>query len=200
MWDRYVDGLIAKQIKPDYKILDSGMGIGLLGFTTKLIHYNTPFILHGCDIWENGMNIARNMGNAYDKIFTIDIGKKILPYPDKYFNLGIMRGVLAHLSREDGQFAVKELQRISRKQILTFPTTMTHQHDKSLMNDPDVEPLTHKSNWKWNDFKGYNLRGFYLKGRHKQTTLDTWMYPLLYTLTATNKWFCRFTQYVVAWN
>jgi len=200
MWERFVDGLIAKQKQPGYIILDAGMGIGLLGFTTKLLHYEKAFHLHGCDVWKEGIKVAQDMGNAYDKIFNHDVQKERLPYSDDYFDLAVMRGVLAHLTDEGGRFAIKELQRVSKKQIFTFPTTMTHQHDKSLMNDPDVEPLSHKSNWKWSDFKEYNLRGFYLKGRQKQTLFDTWMYPLLYTLTGIDKRFCRFTQYVVAWN
>ena len=200
MWDRFVDGLIAKQIDSGYSVLDAGMGIGLLGYTTKLLHYKKEFLLHGCDVWQDGMSVAEQMGNAYNKIFTHDLEKKELPYSDNYFDLAIMRGVLAHLTDDGGKFAVKELQRVSKKQILTFPTTMTHQHDTSLMNDPNIKPLTHKSNWQWSDFKDYNLRGFYLKGRTKQTLFDTWTYPLIYSLTSMNKRFCRFTQYIVAWN
>ena len=201
MWERFIDGLIAKQIDSGYSILDAGMGIGLLGYTTKLLHYNKAFSLTGIDVWEEGMNVARDMGNAYDHILTHDLEKeKFTQYDDNHFDLGVMRGVLAHLTDDGGKFAVKELQRVSKRQILTFPTTMTHQHGKSLMNDPDIEPLAHKSNWQWSDFNDYNLRGFYLKGRTKQTLLDTWTYPLLYSLTAINKRFCSITQYVVAWN
>ena len=200
MWERFIDGLIAKQLDSGYAVLDAGMGIGLLGYTTKLLNYKKAFLLHGCDVWQDGMSVAKEMGNAYNKIFTHDLEIEELPYSDNYYDLAIMRGVLAHLTDEGGKFAVKEIQRVSKRQILTFPTTMTHQHDKSLMNDPDVKPLSHKSNWRWADFEEYNLRGFYLKGRHKQTLLDTWTYPLLYTLTAVNKRFCGLTQYVVAWN
>ena len=64
MWERFVDGLIAKQIQPGYTILDAGMGIGLLGFTTKLLHYEKAFHLYGCDVWKEGIKVAQDMGNA----------------------------------------------------------------------------------------------------------------------------------------
>ena len=200
MWDRFVDGLIAKQLDSGYAVLDAGMGIGMMGYKQKLLNYKKSFALTGCDIWEEGMNVAKEMGNAYDHIFTHDLEIEEFPYDDNHFDLAIMRGVLAHLTDEGGKFAVKEVQRVSKRQILTFPTTIAHQHDKSFQNDSDIESLSHKSNWQWSDFKDYNLRGFYLKGRAKQTLFDTWTYPLIYSLTAMNKRFCRFTQYVVAWN
>ena len=202
MWDRFVNGLIDRQLNNYHKtdnnirILDAGCGLGIFGITTRLRHYEKNLYIEGCDIHEPYLEITKKY-NIYDKVQTDDVAKMML-YTDKSFDLAIGIGVLTHLEKSEGIFFKSQLERIANHVILTGAQHHIHNHD-SLQNNPLIKPLEHKSTWSHKDFKGYNMRGFHRKGSSGGSLLDTWLYPSLYTLTAIHPGFTRLTQYLVAW-
>ena len=197
MWDRFTYSLMSKYVFPHARVFDAGMGIGLEGYHLRINHFDKELYIEGGDIHKPSLEIAKKIGNAYDKIDVLDV-RQPLPYQNNEFDLGLGIAVLAHLEKDEGLSFIKELSRISKHVIISAPTKSTHNH-VSINNDPDIEPLAHKSVWSHQDFPDYQIRGFYLQGRTKQTLLDTWLYPPLYTLSAINPWFTKFMQYLVIW-
>ena len=201
-WNRYVNHHLSEWIGKleSCTIVDAGMGFGRLGFALKLDHPQKDLEIFGYDCYQPALDYAKSLGNAYTKIENLDIGKERLPHDDKSVDIAIASGVLAHLHKEEGRHLMDELDRISKHHIVTAPTTL-HSHKKSLCNDPDIEPLAHKSLWTKNDFmeKKYIMRGFGLKGRESQTIFDSIIFPYIFILSAINPRFCSLAGTIVAW-
>tara|TARA_Y100000590_G_scaffold444418_1_gene575135 strand:+ start:5908 stop:6522 length:615 start_codon:yes stop_codon:yes gene_type:complete len=201
-WNRYVNHHLSEWIGKleSCTIVDAGMGFGRLGFAIKLDYPQKDLEIFGYDCYQPALDYAKSLGNAYTKIENLDIGKEKLPHDDKSVDIAIASGVLAHLHKEEGRHLMDELDRISKHHIVTAPTTL-HSHKKSLCNDPDIEPLAHKSLWTKNDFmeKKYMMRGFGLKGRESQTIFDSIIFPYIFILSAINPRFCSLAGTIVAW-
>jgi|TARA_B100001750_G_C15512228_1_gene604461 2-polyprenyl-3-methyl-5-hydroxy-6-metoxy-1,4-benzoquinol methylase len=202
LWNRYVNHHVNSWIDnlESCKIVDAGMGFGRLGFAIKLDHPHKAIEIYGYDSYQPALDYAKSLGYAYETMNKLDIGKSKLPHNDKSIDIGIASGVLAHLEKNEGNHLLSELERISKHHIVTAPTTL-HSHKKSLCNDPDIEPLRHKSSWIYKDFvtRGYNVRGFGIKGREKQTTFDSIITPYIFSLSAVNQRFCALAGTIVAW-
>ena len=211
MWDRFVNGLIDKQLKDHnsvsgnglhyYRILDAGCGLGINGITTRLRNPDKALHIEGCDIHEPYIEIAKKH-NIYDKVQCVDVSRMLLMpgllYKKQEFDLALGIGVLTHLEKSDGKLFKHQLESVAKHVILTGTQTHIHNH-KSLQNDPDIPELAHKSTWNYKDFEGYNIRGFHPRGSTGGSIIDTWLYPPLYTLTSIHPIFTKLTQYLVAW-
>ncbi|MBI2126637.1 MAG: class I SAM-dependent methyltransferase [Thaumarchaeota archaeon] len=156
------------------RIIDAGMGYGKWGYVLRLDYPQIDMEIIGLDIYEQAMEFARRLGNAYTKIIKMDLEKDKIGFTDKWANIGLCMGVLAHLTKAGGYHLLGELVRVCDKVVVTAPTTF-FQHTSQL-NDPYVEPLKHKSAWSEKDFKqlGFKVRGFGWRGRtEKHTYFDS---------------------------
>lgn len=173
---QYVKHHLARWIsgRKSVRILDAGMGYGRWGYNLRLDHPDVEMEIVGVDVYEPAMEFSRKLGNAYTKTVKFDLEEGIFDLPNKWANIGLSIGVLAHLSKDGGRHLLKELARVCEKIIVTAPTTF-FQHTSQL-NDPHIEPLRHKSSWSPKDFEdlGLQVRGFGWKGRtEKHTYFDS---------------------------
>ena len=201
--ENIVDRHIAKWLKDEskqYNIIDAGMGWGKVGFKLRGAYPEHNLRIYGYDVYEPAMNFASELGSAYFEIKKLDLGKGRFPHSDKEVDIGISLGVLAHLTKEEGFHLIEELNRVCKNFVVTAPTVF-FQH-KSHGNDPDLEPLRHKSWWSPQDFLRFHMhvRGWGIRGRtEKSTFLDTFFSPWTYALSAIHPRLSWFSGGLVAW-
>lgn|GEM_PF-1989665 len=181
-------------------IIDAGMGWGKVGYKLRGGYPEHKLKIYGYDVYEPAMKFAAELGNAYSEIRALDLGKVDFPHSDKVADVGISLGVLAHLTKEEGFHLLKELDRVCKHFIVTAPTVL-FQH-RSHGNDPNIEPLRHKSFWSAQDFmqSHMHVRGWGIRDRtEKSTFLDTFFSPWTYALSAIHPRLSWFSGGLVAW-
>lgn len=116
---RSVDRILAliRSEKDFQKMLDVGCGRG--GLTRYVSAVLGISEIHGIDIDEKRLDVARNRGIIVHKI---DVNTEMFPFPDQYFDLVTSFGVIEHLVYYDN--LIREAYRVLKKNgffILSMP-------------------------------------------------------------------------------
>jgi len=181
------------------KLLDAGCGKH--SFMSEVIK-SQRFDAIGLDIFEPNVEDAKR-NKVYQDVLVGDARK--LPFKDKEFDLSVSVEVLEHLSKEDGEKALAEFERVSRETVLiTTPVGKSVHH--ACYGNPYEE---HQYIWSLEELraKGFTIRG---KGIRGITVGDRWwlslprfMRPLQYTVYIIGTLFSYFipsiAESVVAW-
>lgn len=135
------EGLKAYTGKKFSRILDIGAGVGSFEDATKHFGYKTSAI-EGSDF---GYDECKRKGYDCEKMF-LKKGAK-LPYKDNSFSLVMMNQVIEHITKEDGEYYIKEIIRILEPggvALIKSPSRYT----RIWMTDPH-----HVHCWKPNELK-----------------------------------------------
>jgi SAM-dependent methyltransferase len=145
------------------KILD--IGCGRYSAVSQVIKTQSFYAI-GLDIFEPNVR-ASNRRGIYQGVICADV--RALPIKDKQFDLIILLEVLEHLDKEDGQKALRELERVSREAILLTTPIGTSPH-RDYYGNPHEE---HRYVWGLEELKasGFVIRG---KGIRGLTVGDRW--------------------------
>jgi SAM-dependent methyltransferase len=160
------------------KILD--IGCGRYSAVSQVIKTQSFYAI-GLDIFEPNVR-ASNRRGIYQGVICADV--RALPIKDKQFDLIILLEVLEHLDKEDGQKALRELERVSREAILLTTPIGTSPH-RDYYGNPYEE---HRYVWSLEELKasGFVVRG---KGIRGLTVGDRWW--------SSSTMFLRPLQYII---
>lgn len=150
---RYLD-LFEKLLQDCDTVLDLGCGQNSsLGMIKKKKKYTL-----GVDIFENYIEISKNkkIHDDYLLLDILEIDKKVNP---KSFDCVILIDVLEHLSKIDGIWIIKKMERIATKKIVIFTPNGFIPQEQYCENIYQ----THKSGWCVKDFikMGFNIYGIH---------------------------------------
>ncbi len=106
-------------------VIEVGCGTG--DILAYLSEHNFSSELYGVEISESGLQQVKEKNIASLKEVLLFDGYKI-PYPDNHFDLAICSHVLEHVEHE--RFFLRELQRISKYQIIEVPIDFSFFVDK----------------------------------------------------------------------
>ncbi len=154
-WGKVVKTFIQYyNLKDGDSILDIGCAKGYMLFDFKnemksLNTYGIDISSYAIENSENSIKPYLKVGNAID-----------LPYPNHYFDLVISINTIHNLDENDCAKAIKEINRVSKKNSFLTVDAYENDNQKSRMDDWNLTALTYKStkNWKKffdeNDYKG----------------------------------------------
>ena len=154
-WGKVVKTFIQYyNLKDGDSILDIGCAKGYMLFDFKnemksLNTYGIDISSYAIENSENSIKPYLKVGNAID-----------LPYPNHYFDLVISINTIHNLDENDCAKAIKEINRVSKKNSFITVDAYENDNQKSRMDDWNLTALTYKStkNWKKffdeNDYKG----------------------------------------------
>lgn len=139
--------------KQGQSILDLGCGGGA---PLRFINRHKQFYCVGVDIFQPWMNGAKRRERHNDYILC-DIRK--LPIKEKTFDIVLCIEVLEHLSKEDGQKLLADMERIARRQVIVTTPVGEFAHHPAADDNPYQE---HKSSWRPVELGryGYKVRGY----------------------------------------
>lgn len=134
-------------------LIDLGCGRGVVGALMRI--YRNPKRLVGIDVFRPYIDFCR-YHNFYDELYQYDLRNTPLPFNDKEFDVATCIEVIEHLPKNSGLRLLHELERISKKVILTTPNGYLLQ--KALDDNPFQK---HLSGWSAKDFikLGYEVKG-----------------------------------------
>lgn len=99
------------------KVIDIGCGDGK--YTFELWQKGHPAELIGIDPAEEAVKVAQKKYGTAGLSF-YDYNAYHIPYPDGYFDIAVVRGVIHHLDKPDQ--GVRECVRVAKKLVLTDPS------------------------------------------------------------------------------
>ena len=152
-WEKVAKKLIQHyQLKNDAKILDIGCGKGYLLF--DLMKLLPGLNLFGLDV--SGYAAKNSKAEIKEKI---TVGNATnLPYPDEYFDLVISINTLHCLEAQDLYKALKEMERVSKKDKYLCVESYRNESEKAnlLYWQVSCEAFNTPEEWKWwFDLTGY---------------------------------------------
>ncbi|SRR6266699_362021 len=128
--------------------LDVGCGRGIVG--TLLKTYREPGRMVGIDAFEPYLDFCRKIG-TYTQLFNRDLRLFPLPFDKNEFDLSVALEVIEHLPKTDGVHLLDELERVSRRVIVSTPNRYFVQSPY----DGNIHQR-HLSNWTVQDFRRRN--------------------------------------------
>lgn len=136
----------------DKVVLDVGCGRGLNGSIIRATRDWSGSTIIGMDINKGCLDFCREF-NIYDRLIQANLPK--LPFKDKSIDFLICTEVIEHLTKKDGKYLLKEIDRVCKQRaIVSTP---------NLFFDtlPDNDEDEHKSVWSSKDFKekGFDVYG-----------------------------------------
>jgi SAM-dependent methyltransferase len=132
-------------------ILDCGASYGKFAFLAKFSHIyslkpNRPEVV-ATELFLPYLKALRRWVE-----YPVRASCTYLPFCDGVFDLAFLCEVLEHLTKDDGNRALEEIRRVSRRQIITTPKKVHEQPEL------DGNPLqVHRSQWVKEDFKSFGL-------------------------------------------
>ena len=147
--------LLSPSIVPlDIKsVLDVGCGRGMLGCLLRI--YREPMRLVAVDSFRPYLDFVEKLG-IYDSVLQLDVSKSKLPFEEKEFDIVLCLEVIEHLKKEEGLRLLSELERVSRRVIVSTPGMFYNQplYDGNV----DQAHLSHYSVKEFED-RGYRVFG-----------------------------------------
>lgn len=144
-------------------MLDVGCGKGKWGFLARVnaqfLVKNAPKEIVGCDIFLPYLRECNNLAKVYDRLVLCDA--RFLPFRRKVFDIVLLAEVLEHLSKEDGEKALIESERVAEKRIIV--TTPQYPLSQTVLNGNVYQ--THISRYTAKELKkrGFNVYGIGLR-------------------------------------
>jgi len=133
--------------------LDVGCGRGLLGCLLRI--YREPTRLVAVDVFKPYLDFVKKLG-IYNSVLQLDVSKSKLPFEEKEFDIAFCLEVIEHLRKEEGLRLLNELERVSKRVIVTTPGIFFNQplYDANLNQ-------AHLSHYHVRDFenRGYRVYG-----------------------------------------
>ena len=143
-------------LKGGDKILDVGCGKGFMLF--DFYKYNPNFVLEGIDISEYAIDNAK----PEIKNFVKTGNAKNLHYDDNFFDLVISITTVHNLDIDECKLALKEIERVSKKNKFITVDAYSNQEEKKMMYEWNLTAKTilHTDEWK-KVFQDINYSGDY---------------------------------------
>lgn len=142
--------LIPRNVK---SVVDLGCGRGIVGALLKI--YREPTRTVGVDLFDPYLDFCKRNG-FYTEVVRHDLRITPLPFCENEFDLAVSLEVLEHLPMESGKKLLEELERISKRVILSTPQKFFPQptYDGNVYQQ-------HLSKWTFRDLmaRGYNVMG-----------------------------------------
>lgn len=134
-------------------VLDVGCGRGIVGALLKI--YRKPQRIVGVDIFGPYLDFCKETG-IYTQLIQHDLKLTPLAFGPSEFDLSVALEVLEHLPKPDGRNLLNELERVSKRVIVSTPNH--HVHQSSYDGDAHQQ---HLSRWTVTDFRkrGYSVIG-----------------------------------------
>lgn len=135
-------------------ILDSACGSGLWGFRLRTLEEGLFAYIVGLDMDKENLKLSRRF-RIYDEVVVGDV--RSLPFKEKAFDIVLACEVIEHLSRQDGEKMLDEIDRVQTSiSVVTTPN--------GFRPEP-YGPCPHISGWSVKDFKkrGYTVHGLGFK-------------------------------------
>ena len=134
-------------------ILDVGCGKGIVGALLRI--YREPERTVGLDAFEPYLEFCRKSG-SYDELIKHDLMEKSLPFDSDEFDMATALEVIEHLPKAEGIRMLEELERVSRRVVVSTPNRFFEQETYD-----DNRFQKHLSRWKVSDFvrRGYSVYG-----------------------------------------
>lgn len=134
---------------PDKTILDVACGFGDWGFLIR--SRKKCLSIAGLDIWRPHLYMLKNL-KIYDRLIQAKI--PFMPFKEKSFDISFACEILEHLSKEDGNKLLSELERVTKGFIIvSVPVNLPQ---KEAYGNPYEE---HVCEWSERDFsrQGYTV-------------------------------------------
>ena len=142
----YLNIIWRKLDKKAKTILDVGCGDGSL---MALLNYGRRFKVTGVDLYKPYLEKAKKT-KVYKKVVLEDVRK--LDFGDKSFDIVFCSQVIEHLTKEEGERLIENLEKIAKKQVIITTTVGFFPYDH--FEGKDGNPFqTHKSRWQPEEFK-----------------------------------------------
>ena len=142
----YLNIIWRKLDKKAKTILDVGCGDGSL---MALLNYGRRFKVTGVDLYKPYLEKAKKT-KVYKKVVLEDVRK--LDFGDKSFDIVFCSQVIEHLTKEEGERLIENLEKIAKKQVIITTTVGFFPYDP--FEGKDENPFqTHKSRWQPEEFK-----------------------------------------------
>jgi SAM-dependent methyltransferase len=134
-------------------VLDVGCGRGMLGCLLRI--YREPTRLIAVDVFRPYLDFVEKLG-VYDSVLQLDVSKSKLPFEEKEFDIVLCLEVIEHLKKEDGLRLLSELERVSKRVIVSTPGMFYNQP----LYDGNVNQA-HLSHYPVKEFeaRGYRVYG-----------------------------------------
>jgi SAM-dependent methyltransferase len=164
LWDcvpeiTWVDEFFPILLSPSFvpldikSVLDVGCGRGMLGCLLRI--YREPTRLIAVDIFRPYLDFVEKLG-VYDSVLQLDLSKSKLPFEEKEFDIVLCLEVIEHLKKEEGLRLLSDLERVSKRVIVSTPGVFFNQRPF----DGNVNQA-HLSHYHVKDFedRGYRVYG-----------------------------------------
>lgn len=165
----FAEGVLAKEIKAGWRVLDVGCGTG-----AKLTGAALPagVSLFGVDGHQPSLDIA--LANGYSGATCSDLMEFLVASPDAAFDCLVSLDVVEHFTRSDGDELLRQMCRVARRRVIVLtPTGFVPQPPA-----PDNPHQEHLSGWWPEDFaqrgfdRCYGINGWRpLRGEYAAPTL-----------------------------
>jgi ubiquinone/menaquinone biosynthesis C-methylase UbiE len=148
-------------------LIDVGCGRGVVGALMRI--YRNASRLVAVDAFEPSLAFCRKH-NFYDEFLKLDLASSSLSFGNKEFSVATCVELVEHLPKQSGFKLLAELERVSKKVIVSTPQTFFSQrhYDGNPYQD-------HVSLWTAEDFekKGYEVNVFESIGRFRVYPANT---------------------------
>ena len=131
-------------------VLDVGCGRGMLGCLLRI--YREPTRLIAVDTFRPYLDFVEKLG-IYDSVLQLDVSKSKLPFEEKEFDIVLCLEVIEHLKKEEGLRLLSELERVSKRVIVSTPGIFRNQR----LFDGNVNQA-HLSYYHVKEFEGRGYR------------------------------------------
>jgi SAM-dependent methyltransferase len=168
----FLDPFIVEFVGEHTTVLDLACGKGKWGFLLKTSYREAEYVV-GLDMWKPNLEVAKK---HYDGVVLANVTH--LPFKDNSLEEGLACEVLEHLSKEDGNKMLNELERVVQKKIIVSTPHQMLEQDEIESNPYEI----HKTAWSVGELRklGYKVYGiqFSLFGRFSPRFLRILLSPL----------------------
>jgi len=126
-------------------LVDIGCGRGIIGALCRI--YREPERLVGLDVYEPYLEFCKHF-RFYDELICQNLERLPLPFKDKEFDVATCIEVIEHVSRDNGEKLLDEIERIAKCAIITTPNCFFEQAEFD-----HNQHQKHRSFWTVRDFR-----------------------------------------------
>jgi len=140
------------KLKNESKILDVGCAKGFMLYDFKKL--NQSFNVYGIDVSKYAIENSTKEVKDFLKV----ADAKNIPFPDDYFDIVISINTIHNLDRKECSHALKEIQRVTKKNSFITVDAYTNDDEKKRMYDWNLTAKTIMSVDQWKEF--FNENGY----------------------------------------